>query len=71
VIETRGWRAADRPAVLRAYDAANVARELYDSEQRAERDRAGTALRFTIPTVAGGRVYVGAKDELDVYGLLR
>jgi hypothetical protein len=70
-IETRGWRAADRPAVLRAYDAANVARELYDSEQRAEPDRAGTALRFTIPTVAGGRVYVGAKGELDVYGLLR
>ncbi len=71
VIETRAWRAADRPAVLRAYDAANVARELYDSEQRPERDRAGTALRFTVPTVADGRVYVGAKGELDVYGLLR
>jgi hypothetical protein len=69
VIQTRGWRAPDWPAVLRAYDAANVARELYDSEQRPERDRAGTALRFTIPTVAGGRVYVGAKGELDVYGL--
>lgn len=71
VIETRGWRAPDRPAVLRAYDASNVAHELYDTEQRAERDRAGTALRFTIPTVANGRVYVGAKGELDVYGLLR
>jgi len=70
VIETRTWRGADRPAVLRAYDAANVARELYDSEQRGARDRAGTALRFTIPTVATGRVYVGTKGELGVYGLL-
>jgi len=71
VVQTKSWRAADRPAVLRAYDGANVARELWNSEQRAERDRAGSALRFTIPTVAGGRVYVGTKSELDVYGLLR
>jgi hypothetical protein len=70
VIQSRAWRAPDRPAVLRAYGAANVAHELFDSEQRSERDRAGTALRFTIPTVADGRVFVGAKGEVDVYGLL-
>ncbi|HWT07397.1 MAG TPA: hypothetical protein VN224_16650, partial [Xanthomonadales bacterium] len=70
VIESRAWRASDRPAVLRAYDAVNVAHELYDSEQRSSRDRAGTALRFTVPTVANGRVYLGAKGEVDVYGLL-
>jgi outer membrane protein assembly factor BamB len=70
VIESRSWRAPDRPAVLRAYEAANVGHELFDSEQRSERDRAGTALRFTIPTVADGRVFVGAKGEVDVYGLL-
>jgi hypothetical protein len=70
VIETKGWRAPDRPAVLHAYDAMNVARELYNSKQNSTRDRAGLTLRFTIPTVINGRVYVGAKKELDVYGLL-
>ena len=71
VLRSKGWSAPDRPAVLYAFDAAKVARELYNSEQNATRDRAGVCLRFNIPTVAGGRVYVGAKDELDVYGKLR
>jgi hypothetical protein len=59
-----------RPAVLYAYDASNVHRELYNSEQNSARDRAGTALRFAIPTVVNGKVYVGAKGEVNVYGLL-
>jgi len=70
LLESKGWRSPDRPAVLHAYDAANVARELYNSEQNASRDRAGECLRFAIPTVVNGRVYVGAKREVDVYGLL-
>ena len=71
VLRSKGWRAPDRPAVLYALDAADIARELYNSEQKAGRDRAGLCLRFNVPTVAGGRVYVGAIGELDVYGLLR
>ena len=70
LIETKAWNGADRPAVLHAYDAADVERELYNSEMNSARDRAGKTLRFTIPTVAGGRVYVDAKGEVDVYGLL-
>ncbi len=27
-------------------------------------------MRFAVPTVANGRVYIGAKGEVDVYGLL-
>ena len=70
LIETKTWNGADSPAILHAYDAANVARELYNSEQNSARDRAGLTLRFTIPTVVGGRVYVDAKRRVDVYGLL-
>jgi hypothetical protein len=70
VVETKTWNGSDRPAVLHAYDAANVARELYSSELNSSRDRAAPAVRFAIPTVVGGRVYIGTKGEVDVYGLL-
>jgi len=69
-IESKDWNGADRPAVLHAFDARDVTREIYSSEQVPNRDRAGMTLRFTIPTVANGRVYVNAKRKLEVYGLL-
>ena len=58
------------PAILRAYDATNVASELYDSTQAGSRDTAGQALKFTVPTIAAGKVFVGTSNELDIYGLL-
>lgn len=70
VVSSKGWNSPDRTAVLHAVDASNVARELYNSEQNPDRDRAGLALRFNIPTIAHGHVYIGAKREVDVYGLL-
>ena len=60
----------DRSAVLYAFDAVDSSHLLYDSEQNPSRDRAGRALHFNIPTIMNGHVYIGAKHEVDVYGLL-
>ena len=71
-LETRafGFSVGNQPVMLHAYDATNIAHELYNSGQNSPRDAAGPSLRFTIPTIADGRVYVGAIKEVDVYGLL-
>jgi hypothetical protein len=70
VMSSKTWNGPDRTAVLHAADASNIAHELYNSSQNAARDSAGIALRFNITTIAKGRVYVGAKGEVDVYGPL-
>ena len=64
-----GGYASRNPTVLYAFDS-NL-NELYDTTQAsANRDQAGGAVKFTVPTIANGRVYVGTETELDVYGLL-
>jgi outer membrane protein assembly factor BamB len=63
-------RGSSTAGVLRAYDAANLGTELYNSDQAGSEDTLGIASKYCIPAVANGRVYVGSLSELTVYGLL-
>jgi hypothetical protein len=59
------------PGTLHAYNAANVATELWNSDMLSSRDSLGNFAKFVAPTVANGKVYMATfSNRLNVYGLL-
>jgi hypothetical protein len=57
-------------SALMAYDATNLANLLYSSNTVLSRDYPGVTIKFTVPTIANGKVYIGSQNQLNVYGLL-
>jgi len=57
-------------AILQAHNASNVATTLYSSGTNSSRDNPGPAVKFSVPTVVNGKVYVGTGTQVSIYGLL-
>jgi len=65
------WAASNElSAVLYAFDATNLAKQLYSSNDAGTRDNFGAGNKFIVPTVANGKVYVGTTSSVGVFGLL-
>jgi len=59
------------PAVLHAFDATNLANELYSSNTASGgRDQFGAGNKFITPMISGGKVFVGTQNAVAVFGLL-
>jgi uncharacterized protein (TIGR03437 family) len=56
--------------ILHAYDASNLGHELYNSSQNSSRDALDSYVKYSVPTIANGKAYVGTQDSLAVFGLL-
>ena len=62
---------SDPNDVLHAYDATNLAHEIYNTSQAANgRDQFGTASHFGTPMIVNGKVYVGTVNSVTIFGLL-
>jgi uncharacterized protein (TIGR03437 family) len=69
--ETAGDYNAGTPGTLHAFDASNLANELWNSDMNSARDQMPPVTKFVSPTVANGKVYVpGNSNVVAVYGLL-
>jgi hypothetical protein len=67
-LDTSGYLSSPpQPAILHAYDATNLGSKLYSSPTSGN-GAAGLAVKFAVPTVANGRVYIGTRNELSVFG---
>src|SRR5260370_22968914 len=64
------WAIENNGAILFAYDATNLTKELYDSNQAANNRDHFSGNKFITPMVVNGKVYVGTPNSVAVFGLL-
>ncbi len=59
-----------RPGILRAFDANDVTKELWNSNSNSK-DGIGNYAKFVCPTVANGKVYMASfSNQLVIYGVI-
>jgi len=59
------------PGILRAFDASDITKELWNNRQNLARDGAGSYAKFASPTIANGHVYLPTfSNQVVVYGVL-
>ena len=61
---------AGAPGILHAHDAADLSKELYNSNQAGTRDALDEWDKFSVPVVANGEVFVAGTSQLTIFGLL-
>jgi hypothetical protein len=64
------WAIENSGAVLYAYDATDLTKELYNSNQAANNRDHFSGNKFITPMVVNGKVYVGTATSVAVFGLL-
>jgi len=65
------WAVSHAQHILYAFDPNNLANMFYNSKQALHaRDAMSLTIRFITPTISNGKVYVGGKAQLTVFGLL-
>jgi len=64
-------KSASSQGILHAYDATNVATELWNSNMSGSRDAMDTGIGFGVPIVFGGRVIVASANSVEIFGPLQ
>jgi hypothetical protein len=64
-------KSLDGHAVLHAYDASNVGKELWNSDMNADRDGMDTGEGFAVPVPANGRIVATHHNAVSIYGRLQ
>jgi hypothetical protein len=64
------WVSQSDLGIIHAFNPYDLRTEYYNTGMAGTRDVPDPITRFMVPTVVNGKVYVGTKGALDIYGLL-